>query len=439
MKIPNYVLEILHKLPESYLVGGAVRDLLLGKQPQDYDITTPLLPEQVKLLFAHTVTTGEKHGTVTVVTGQGNVEVTTMRRDGVYDDNRRPETVEFTDNLIVDLSRRDFTINAMAIDIGGNIIDPFDGKEALAGCVIATVGNPDERFAEDALRMMRAIRFACQLNFRIELNTHYSIVNNRKLINNISRERIRDELCKILSSNFPARGIELLRSTGLLELILPEINNMVGFDQCNPHHHKDIYDHTLLALAYETSNNLMLRLAILLHDVGKPETFTVDDKGIGHFYNHASVGADMARNILQRLKFDNRTIDTIYLLVKEHMNKKSRNIKKLINRVGVENLDLLFNLQIIDIKASNPPHDISEILNARKEAKKILEEKQPLTVKDLKIDGYDLIALGISPGKQMGAILNELLEIVLENPKLNNRDYLIKYIRKENGRWVTKN
>lgn len=433
-RVPNYVRNILYLLEQNgfntYLVGGCVRDLFLGRQPKDYDITTSALPEQVKSIFSHVVLTGEKHGTVTVVTEQGNVEVTTMRKDGVYKDNRRPETVEFTDNIIQDLSRRDLTINAMAYNKDG-LIDPFGGSNALCMGQVIAVGNPTERFREDALRMMRAIRFACQLDLLIDTETFVTIARNKSLIRNISAERIRDEVCKILVSDMPSRGIELMRATGLLNIILPEIDNMVGFDQHNPYHHKDVYEHTLLVLD-GVSNNLIVRLAALLHDVGKPIAFVVDENGIGHFYKHHMVGMDIAKDILQRLKFDNKTIDAVCILVREHMSKYDNlNVKRLINRVGVENLDNLFELQIADIRASKPPHDIEGVLKVKEDVTKIINEKQPLTVKDLKINGYDLMALGMKPGKEMGKLLNELLELVLENPKTNNEDYLIRYVKEK--------
>ena len=437
-KIPKNVLYVLNTLQannyNSYLVGGCVRDLLLGRQPKDYDITTSALPKQVKTLFPHVVLTGEKHGTVTVVTNEGNVEVTTMRKDGIYKDNRHPETVEFTNNIVCDLSRRDFTINAIAFSINGNIIDPYNGIKDLKQKIIKTVGNPDERFNEDGLRMMRAIRFACQLGFIIEEGTVFSITVNKYLINNISAERIRDELCKILISNKPSVGIDLLRITGLLDIIIPEIGNMVDFDQHNPNHDKNVYEHTL-AVLNEVSNNITVRLAALLHDVGKPETFSLDENGIGHFYGHHMRGYDIAKNILQRLKFDNKTIDIVCVLIKEHMSRydflRTSNIKKFINRVGIDNLDSLFELQIADIKGSKPPHDINNVLKLKEEAKRVIEEKQPLTVKDLVINGYDLINLGIKPGRNMGLLLKEMLELVLENHELNNREYLIEYAKKK--------
>lgn len=427
-EIPEYVRSVMDYLDiagfDAYLVGGAVRDLALGRKPKDYDITTNALPEQVKSIFPHTVLTGEKHGTVTVVTDGGNVEVTTMRKDGIYKDNRRPETVQFTSNIEDDLARRDFTINAMAISKDG--WTGQDGMVDLRKHIIKTVGDPNDRFNEDALRMLRAIRLACQLLFEIDDNTLESISKNKLLIKNISAERIRDELIKILISNYPGKGIELLRITGLLEIILPEVYVTVGFEQHNSFHYADVYNHTLLVVAL-VQNDLALRLAALLHDVGKPDTFSMDGEGIGHFYGHQSVSADMAKNILQRLRFDNKTIEDVTILVNEHMNKYGTNLKRQINRVGENNIYKLIDLIKADMEASTL-FDIRQVTKMKADVDKILNEKQPLTVKDLKINGYDLIAMGIQPGKHMGDILKELLELVLEKPELNTEDYLRRYV-----------
>lgn len=433
-EVPEYVRSVMEQLTvagySAYLVGGAVRDLALGKKPNDYDITTNALPEQVKSIFPHVVLTGEKHGTVTVVTNSGNVEVTTMRKDGIYKDNRRPETVQFTFDIEEDLARRDFTINAMAISNDGWIGQ--EGLDDLRKHIIKTVGNPDERFREDALRMLRAIRFSCQLLFEIEDNTLESISRNKLLINNISKERIKDELSKMLTSDYPGAGIEILRTTGLLEIILPEVYAMVGFDQHNVHHNKDVYYHTIEVLD-GVRNDLTLRLSALFHDIGKPKTFSMDEDGCGHFYKHHVIGADMTRDILQRLRFDNKTIDDACILVLEHMSRydslRKSNIKRFINRVGIENLDKLFELQIADVGAGKSVQDVSCILNLKHEVDKILNEKQPLTVKDLKINGYDLIAMGLTPGRKIGNVLKELLDAVLAKPELNNEDYLRRYVR----------
>jgi len=436
MNLPDEVEFILNKLNKNnfkgYVVGGCVRDVLLGKSPKDWDITTNAKPEEIKSLFEKTIDTGLKHGTVTVVLNNNNYEITTFRIDGKYLDNRKPDKITFTSSLKEDLSRRDFTINSIVYNPKEGLIDYYGGINDLSNNLIRTVGNPDLRFNEDALRMMRAVRFASQLNFFIDKDTILSIVNNRYLINNISTERIRDELCKILTSDKPSFGINLLWATGLLNIILPEIVKMIGFNQRNPAHHKDVYEHTLLVLD-NTSNDLILRLSALLHDIGKPETFSIDENGIGHFYKHHMKSMDIAKDILQRLKFDNKTIEIVCIIVKNHMSRydflRDSSIKKFINRVGVENLDRLFQLQIADIKGCRSPHDFSQVLKFQSKVNKILNEKQPLTVKDLAINGYDLMAIGIEPGVRIGKILNELLEIVLKNPELNTKEKLLQFIK----------
>lgn len=438
-KIPKYVIDIMETIEKhnymSYLVGGSVRDILLNKQPKDYDIATSATPNQIKNMFSHVVLTGEKYGTVTVVTDKGDAEITTLREDGIYKDYRKPESVNFTNNIIKDLSRRDFTINAIAFNIYDGLIDPFNGMQDITNKNIKTVGNPDDRLAiEDSLRMMRAIRFSCQLGFDIDKNTLSSIKKNHYLIYKISKERIRDELIKILTSDTPDYGINLLVETGLMDYIIPELSKCVGFDQQNPAHNKNIFDHTLSVLK-NVPNILVLRLAALLHDIAKPKTFSINGNGIGHFYKHYSIGADMSKDILMKLKFDNKTIEKVVILVKEHMTKthgfNKKSIKKLINRVGVENLDLLFKLQTADIIGSAPPYDFNNIIQTKQQVEKILNEKQPLTVKDLDINGYDLMELGVKPSKEMGEILNNLLDIVLEQPELNNKNTLIKMVKEE--------
>lgn len=416
---------------KAYIVGGCVRDSLLGKEPKDWDICTNALPEQVEQIFTKTIPTGIKHGTITVLFDEVGYEITTFRKDGNYSDSRRPDNVDFTIELYEDLSRRDFTINAMAYNREEGLIDYFNSQEDLINKEIRTVGNPDNRFNEDALRMLRAVRFASVYNFYININTGGAICKNRNKIKYISQERIREELNKILLSDQPSYGITLLQATGLLNYILPELVETIDFDQHNPNHDKDIYEHTLSVLN-NTPKDLVVRWAALLHDIGKPMTFTVDDEGIGHFYKHHIESGILAEKILKRLKFDNETIAKVCVLVKEHMSRynflRTSNIKKFINRVRIENLDNLFELQIADIKGSKPPHNFSEVLDLKEKVEKIINEKQPLTVKDLDINGYDLIKIGIKPGKHMGEILNSLLEQVLENPDLNKKEKLLAMI-----------
>ena len=304
----------------AYIVGGSVRDFKIGiSEPKDYDITTNALPEEIIKIFDKTIPTGIQHGTVTVmINGQG-YEVTTYRIDGEYLDNRRPEGVTFVSNLKEDLARRDFTINALAFNEENGLIDYFGGIEDLNSKIIRAVGEPNKRFQEDALRMLRAIRFAARLDFHIEEKTLNGIKTNCNLILNVSNERIRDELCKILISDNPSKALRLLEETKILALILPELQAAVGFNQQNPHHDKDIFEH-ILAVVENCPAKLNLRVAGLLHDIAKPQCFTIDKEGIGHFYGHDRKGAVLSEQILRRLKFDNESISKISTLVKEHMN-----------------------------------------------------------------------------------------------------------------------
>ena len=446
MEIPRSVEYILSHLEyngfQGYLIGGSTRDIFSYKCPKDYDICTDAIPEQVKSLFAKSYDTGIKHGTVTIILKDENYEevsyeITSMRREGVYKDNRSPEEVFYTDKLEEDVARRDFTMNSIAIDVNRNVYDYFSGLKDIENKIIRCVGNPNDRFNEDSLRMMRAIRLSTQHNFTIEENTFKSIIKNAYLIQMISKERIRDELCKILMSNIPSYGIRLLQETSLLQYIIPELCKCVGFEQHNYNHDKDVFEH-ILSVVDNTPKVLNIRLSALLHDIAKPMCFTLDENNIGHFYYHHIEGEKLTEEILTRLKFDNKTINDVKILVREHMfsfnekNKiKTSVIKKFINRVGIDNLENLFCLRIADIKGSKNK-DQSKIDNVAflvGECHRIIAEKQPLTVKDLKINGYDLMELGIEQGFMIGKILNELLEKVLENFELNNKDVLLEIVK----------
>ena len=443
MEIPNAVEYILMHLEfngyKAYLVGGSTRDIFNYKSPKDYDICTDATPKQVKSLFAKSYDTGLKHGTVTIVLKDEHYEVTTMRKEGAYKDNRSPEEVFFTDSLKEDVARRDFTINSIAIDVNRNVYDYFGGLKDIENKIIRCVGKAEDRFNEDALRLIRCIRFSCQHNFTIEENTFQAIIKNAYLIQMISKERIRDELCKILMSDNPSKGIRLLQETGLLQYIIPELCDCVGFEQHNIHHDKDVYEHTLVVLD-NTPKILNVRLSALLHDIAKPKCFTLDDNEIGHFYYHHIEGKKVAEEILSRLKFDNKTISDVKILVREHMFNfsekgkiKTSIIKKFINRVGINNLENLFCLRIADIKGSKNKDQskIDNVMFLIEQCHRIISEKQPLTVKDLAINGRDLMGIGIKQGVKMGQILNSLLEKVLENPELNNKEILLKLVQRE--------
>lgn len=441
--IPQDVKTIIDTLKsqgyEGYIVGGCVRDSLLGKQPKDWDITTNALPEKTIEIFKdkgfRVVETGLRHGTVTIVMNKIGYEVTTFRIEGGYSDNRHPDYVSFTTSIKEDLSRRDFTVNAMAYNEVSGLVDYFNGISDLDNKIIRTVGLAEDRFNEDALRMLRAIRFSAQLGFKLETKDLFiSIKKNAELIKNISKERIREELSKILISDKPSTGIVTLKETGLLQYIIPELIPTIDFQQHNKHHDKDVFNHTLAVLD-NTPDKLELRLAALFHDIGKPKCFTIGDDKQGHFYGHNKVSAQISREILKRLRFDNKTIDKVSLLVFEHMSKfdkiKLPGIKRFINRVGVENLEDLFQLQIADTKGSaKRSQDTSKIIDLKEKCQAILNEKQPLTVRDLAVNGDDLMKLGIKQGKEVGNALKMLLEYVLERPELNTKEKLSEIILK---------
>lgn len=432
----KYIIDEFYKNNyEAFMVGGCIRDALLCKTPKDYDIATSAKPEITEKLFKRTIPTGIKHGTVTVLIDNEPYEVTTYRTEGEYKDNRRPDEVYFVSDIKEDLSRRDFTINAFAYNSREGLKDFFGGLDDLNNGLIRSVGDANKRFNEDALRMLRAIRFSTQLNFDIEENTLNAIKDNKDLIKNISAERIRDELCKILVSNNVRNGLKLLEKCGLLQIIIPEIVPSIGFDQKNIYHFEDVFNHTLSVIE-KSPEDLTIRLAALLHDIGKPDVFFIDDKGNGRFFGHNTKSEKIARDILNRLRFDNKTIKSVCILVREHMNvldnASNLAIKRLINRVSKENIYSLLALQKADILSLKDPNvALYKVSDMRKKIDNIIDSNTPLTVKDLAIDGGKLIKeLQIKPGKLVGDILNHLLELVLKNPELNNYNSLITEAKK---------
>ncbi len=438
IEIPNSVEFIIDKFYknnyEAFMVGGCVRDSILGLTPKDFDITTSAKPETTNSLFEKTIPTGIQHGTITVLIDNEPFEVTTYRTDGEYLDNRHPESVIFVSNIKDDLSRRDFTINALAYNNVLGLVDYFDGITHIKNKLIKAVGDADKRFQEDALRMLRAIRFSCQLNFEIESNTYNAIIRNINLISNISIERIRDELCKILISDNPRKGIELLRDTGMLKIILPEINSLVGYTpRCN-NHNKDIFEHTLRVLDNTLNdNNLILRIAALFHDVGKLNTLKELDNGHCYFPGHSEEGAIMSKDILSRLRFDNKTINKVCAIIHDHLvlyvdvMPSDYEIKKLLNRVGAENIFNLFELQRADINSLwDPIPFLKKVKYIENRVISILDNKEPLVTKDLAISGSDIIKeFSLKPGPDIGKIISILLEKVLENPELNSKNELL--------------
>ncbi|MCT4605955.1 MAG: HD domain-containing protein [Marinisporobacter sp.] len=438
IEIPKKVQRILDVLNkhgyEGYIVGGCVRDSILGRIPNDWDLCTSCIPEKMLEIFNSfkVIPTGLKHGTVTIVIEDESFEVTTYRIEEDYIDGRHPEKVSFANNLREDLKRRDFTINAMAYGREEGLIDYYGGMEDIINKKIRCVGKPLERLSEDYLRMLRGVRFCSQIGYTLETDTFEAIRQLSKNIVNISKERIREELNKMLLVNKPSNGFRLLYKSGLLQYILPELEACIKFEQRNPHHDQDVFDHMMSVLDH-TEKDLVVRLGALLHDIGKPSCFSLDENNIGHFYHHHMKGMDLAENILKRLKYDNKTIELVKILVKEHMCRYDKvtpkMLKRLINRVGIDNIERLFQLQTADILGSKGPHVFDDIEKMRELYKEIMEKEQPLSVKDLVINGRDLMDLGIASGKEMGKILNSLLDKVLDDPQLNTKERLIEEVK----------
>ena len=438
INIPNnvqFIIDTFYKNNyEAFMVGGCVRDCLLGLTPKDYDITTSALPNITESLFEKTIPTGIKHGTVTVVLDNENLEVTTYRTEGNYLDNRHPESVKFVSNIKEDLSRRDFTVNALAYNNKEGLIDYFNGIDDIKNKIIKAVGDPNKRFQEDALRMLRAIRFSCQLGFEIDDLTYSAIKENYKLIKNISIERIRDEVCKILISDNPCIGLNLLKDTGILEIILPEIYNLIGYTPLCNNHNRDVFNHTLNVISNTSSNDLILRLSALFHDVGKLNTLKQLPNGHCYFPGHAQEGAIICKPILSRLKFDNTTIDKVSKIIYDHLvlnvnyMPTDGEIKRLLRRVGSENIFTLFELQKADINSLwDPVPFLKKVNYISDRVKLILKNNEPLYIKDLAVTGSDLMThLNIKPGKIIGEILTFLLESVLDDKNLNNKESLLE-------------
>jgi len=438
IKIPANATQIIERLEtagfEAYVVGGCVRDSLLGKTPHDWDITTSALPEEVKSLFSHTVDTGLKHGTVTVLIEKEGFEVTTYRIDGKYDDGRHPNQVEFTLSLEEDLKRRDFTINAMAYNPSRGLVDLFGGINDLDNKIVKCVGNPNERFSEDALRMMRAVRFAAQLDFEIEANTRSAIKELSSTLSVVSAERIREELCKLLVSDRPG-DIVTLYELGLTKVFLPEFDVMMTCEQNTPHHRYTVGMHTVEGIKL-APNDLVLRLIMLLHDVAKPEVKTTGADGKDHFLNHPIVGAERAREIMHRLRFDNETTRKVVRLVRYHDERPrltKESVRKAIVRIGVDAFPDFFVVQRADIGAQSLYQIEQKEANIDKFQqlyREIIEEQDCLSIKDMEINGKELIEMGMKPGPELGDVLDTLFEEVVEDPKKNNRDYLFSKAKK---------
>ena len=436
---------------EAYVVGGCVRDSVLGREPADWDITTSASPAEVKGLFRRTVDTGIKHGTVTVLMKSEGVligyEVTTYRIDGIYDDGRHPRNVTFTSDLSKDLERRDFTINAMAYHPEKGLVDLFGGREDLSNRIIRCVGDAEKRFGEDALRMMRAIRFAAQLGADIEPDTYAAIKKLAPALEKVSAERIRVEAEKLLMSDNP-EFFRLFYESGLTRVFLPEFDACMVTAQENPHHAYNVGEHMLHAVSavnlerlaaeysgeeYEKSKRI-LRLTMLLHDIGKPAKKTMDEEGIAHFKGHPELGAQMSEEILRRLRYDNDTVKMVSGLIAAHEMRypaEKRNVRRIIGKVGEEYFPLLYYVNEADALAQSlymREEKIQRLSDIRRLYKEVKNDNECMSLKELAVKGADLIAAGIRPGPGMGEILQKMLEDVIEEPSHNDREYLMSHL-----------
>lgn len=414
---------------EAYAVGGCVRDSLLGKTPNDWDITTSAKPEDMKSVFAdfHCIDTGIKHGTVTVVIDGEPLEITTFRLDGEYEDNRHPKSVTFTSNLGADLGRRDFTVNAMAYSKMTGTVDLFGGQNDLKNKIIRCVGDPDRRFNEDALRILRALRFASALDFEIEEKTAQSLLKNRALLGNISEERIAKELLKLVCGKGAKRILTDLAP--VLFEILPELQPMYKNSHDNPHHCYDIYEHTLIAVD-SIDPEPTLRFAMLLHDCGKPAVKKFDENGVAHFYGHQRISAEISAQILARLKVSNKFRDEILFLVSNHdrweLYENTEKMPRYLSKFGLDGVLNLLKVMRADVLAQSPEYRyrLDQIADAEETAKNLAAQKPCLSLSELQINGRTLMDIGIPQGRKLGAVLAQLLDEVIDGVTKNTQEAL---------------
>lgn len=438
-QIPKDALFIIDTLEkhghEAYVVGGCVRDMIMGREPNDWDITTSAKPEEVKAAFKRTYDTGIQHGTVTVIVDKEHYEVTTYRIEGEYKDSRRPEHVSFVTDITLDLSRRDFTMNAIAYHPVRGFVDPYNGKKHIEQNLIKSVRDAKERFTEDALRILRAVRFSAQLGFKIDDNTIEGIKACKHLLKNISKERIRDEFLKICMSDRP-EAIHTLYELGLLEYILPEFIPTYTTAQNHPHHLYDVAHHTIEAMRH-TPKDEVLRLSMLLHDIGKAKVRATDKKGIDHFYGHPEVSAEIAKKVLKDLRLDNQTIKEVTLLVSYHdyhLRQKITKvyIKEILKVTGEVLFDQLLLVNEADARAQSLdklPMKLEQIAYVRKLKEEIVVNHECYNLKMLAINGGDLIKEGIAPGKAVGEALEKALKYVIKYPEKNIKEVLVEYIK----------
>lgn len=440
MDLPNEVKILIEKFTEAgyqiYIVGGAVRDLLMNREVNDWDFTTDATPEQILKVIPEGYY-DNKFGTVGLDIGNGIFEITTMRKEGDYKDHRHPTEVGWTNKIEEDLARRDFTINAIALSADGNVSDPFQGLQDIKQKIIKTVGNPSDRFIEDALRLIRAIRIATQLGFEIDKSTFSAIYQNRELIKEVASERIRDELFKLLASANPYIGIIRLRESGILQIILPELERCFGLVQEGPKHDRvyDIGEHNLLSLKHCPSTDPLVRFAALLHDVGKPDTYEVGPDGNVTFYNHEVAGGKIVLEIAKRFNMSKKQSDKLYRLVRWHLftvdeNQTDSAIRRFIKNVGIENIEDMMAVRVGDRLGGGTQNAISWRMEKFQDRIKQVLTK-PFSIADLKINGNDVMKeLNLKPGPKVGEILQKLFEEVLKDGSKNNREFLLSEMKK---------
>ncbi len=438
-RLPKEVADILDKFKKAgfqiYIVGGSVRDLLMDRPVHDWDFTTDAKPEEILKIFPEGFY-DNKFGTVGVSMGSEVFEITTMRKEGVYKDFRHPTEVSWTNKVEEDLARRDFTINALALSADGTIIDPYGGQKDIQDGIIRAVGDPNRRFKEDALRLMRAVRIAAQLEFEIEEKTYSAVKENRELIKEVAWERIRDELFKLLASSNPYIGIVSLREAGILEIILPELERCFGVKQEGPKHARvyDIGEHALLTLQSTPSQDPLVRLAALLHDIGKPDTVKIDNTGNVTFYNHDLIGGRLALEIAKRFNLSKKQTDKFYRLIRWHLftvdeKQTDSAIRRFIKNIGLENINDMLALRIGDRLGGGTQKAMS--WRMEKFGERIAQVlHKPFSITDLKVNGKDIMeTLNIPPGPKVGEILQKLFEEVLEDSSKNTREYLLERMK----------
>lgn len=435
LKIPKDVKLIISTLEnrgfEAFIVGGCVRDALLGIEPHDWDICTDARPNQIKDCFQGygTVDIGIRHGTVGVIINKQPYEVTTYRIDGDYTDNRHPDSVSFTTDVVRDLARRDFTVNALAYSESRGVVDPFNGIDDLKNGIIRCVGNPDDRFREDALRILRALRFASRFGFRLESETANSVKTNAVLLNNIAAERICSEFTKILTGEFAEKILNGFRE--VIAVFIPEIKPCFDFDQRTIHHKYDVYRHITHSVGI-IKNEPILRLSMFFHDIAKPLVATEDTNGTRHFKGHQQASADITQNVMRRLKYPNAVIDDCVKLVLYHdvrFNGSKKQVKRLMSKIGEELMPSLFQVMLADLFSQSDymrQEKLNSVLTAEKQYHSILNENECFSLKELKINGNDLINSGITDGKTIGAVLNTLLYEVIDEKIPNKKTALLK-------------